>query len=71
MKHLLALTVLLLGGAALVGCEASAQIDPDSDTSSHKTTTIHRSDDGDVSRTTTVRESDGDSYEKTTEVHHD
>ncbi len=68
MKHLLAFAVLgLFGAAALVGCEASAEIgDDDADVSSHRTTTIDRDDDDGVTRTTTVRESDGDSYRKTT-----
>ena len=63
MRKLLTLALAGLFSAAIVGCEASAEIDDDNGDVDYKKTTYDRDDDG-MKKTTTVRESDGDTYKK-------
>jgi hypothetical protein len=63
MKFLFILLMLGVFSIAIVGCEASMEVDdPDGDSS--RTTTIDRDDDG-YKKTTTVKDEDGDTVKKT------
>jgi hypothetical protein len=63
MKALFTFAVLGLLGAAIAGCEASAEIDPDDDTTV-RTTRTDRDNDTSVRKTTTIEE-DGDRTTRT------
>lgn len=63
MKALFTFAVLGLMGAAMIGCEASAEVDPDDDDATVRTTRTDR-DDTTVRKTTTI-EDDGDRTTRT------
>jgi len=68
MKALFSFAVLGLMSAAIIGCEASAEIDPDDDTTVHTTRTTGS--DTTVKKTTTTIDEDGD-RKTTTEIRRD
>lgn len=59
MKRLLSLAILGIFTAAIAGCHASADVDPD------RADHIDRTSSGYSKKTTTVREPDGDTSTKT------
>jgi hypothetical protein len=64
MKALFTFAILGLMGAAIVGCEASAEVDPDDDDTTIRTTRTDRDNDTTVKKTTTI-DDDGDRTTRT------
>jgi hypothetical protein len=64
MKQLFSFAILGLLSAAIIGCEASAEVGDDDDTTTVKTTRTDRDNDSSYRKTTTV-EADGDRTTKT------
>ena len=70
MKHLFSFAVLGLMSAAIIGCEASAEVDADDDdTTTIKTTRTDSDNDSTYKKTTTI-DTDGDK-KTTTEIRRD
>ena len=69
MKQLFSFAVIGLMSAAIIGCEASAEVDPDDDDTTIKTTRTDRDNDSSYKKTTTI-DTDGD-RKTTTEIRRD
>jgi hypothetical protein len=55
MKKFITCVMLAMFSAAVVGCEASAEVDDDDDRDSYKKTTTVRDDDGGYKKTTETK----------------
>lgn len=64
MKQLFTFAVLGLLSAAMIGCEASAEVDADDDDTTVRTTRTDRGNDTTVKKTTTI-DDDGDRTTRT------
>ena len=69
MKQLFSFAVIGLMSAAIIGCEASAEVDADDDDTTIKTTRTDRDNDSTYKKTTTI-DTDGD-RKTTTEIRRD